>query len=519
MLTNKRLWLNILLIIIVASAMMFPLLGDVPLLDPDEPVYAETAREMVQFNDFVSPRIYGDFWYDKPPMYYWMVAGSFKVFGVNEFASRLPSALLAVAGAVLTYVAGRNFFGERGGTLAGLILATSLEYFYLGKAAVTDITLTFFLTASLFAFLHNRYYLFYFCAALAVVTKGPIGVIFCVAIIMLYIAVTGKWVLLKNMKLVSGAVLFLLVALPWYLLMYSYHGMAFIETFLGFHNLTRFLQPEHPSGTLWYYYIPVLILGFFPWTSFLGQAVRSALKETGPAHDSLIFMVIWALVVFLFFSTSQTKLVSYILPMYPPLALIVGWYFDKIWSHIQFRGLTWSALVQTLVSFMFVAGLFYAGKFVMPELHHVVTAIAGLFIMAVMLVWWFTYHRNFRSVFATYILTMVILSGYIMIQLFPIIVPAYSMKSFVDNFNQQYDEQSTIYVAKSYRPGFVFYSQLSSKEISTGDSLETLLNNKTEGFFIVKAKDYNTLPAPLKSNVRVLATQQDKTLLVSRVAD
>lgn len=132
------------MLLCVASVVTLAYLGHLPLLDPDEPVYAETAREMLQFQDFISPRIYGEFWYDKPPMYYWLVAVAFKIWGIGEFAARLPSALLAIGGSVVVYLSGRELFTERAGLLAGLVLTTSLEYFYLGKAAVTDITLTFF---------------------------------------------------------------------------------------------------------------------------------------------------------------------------------------------------------------------------------------------------------------------------------------------------------------------------------------------------------------------------------------
>ncbi len=105
---DRKLWINIAIIFCVSWLISFFYLGNLPLLDPDEPVYAETALEMIQNQDFISPRIYGEFWYDKPPMYYWLVAGAFKVFGVGEFAARFPSALLAALGSVVLYLAGRK---------------------------------------------------------------------------------------------------------------------------------------------------------------------------------------------------------------------------------------------------------------------------------------------------------------------------------------------------------------------------------------------------------------------------
>lgn len=500
------------MLLCVASVATLAYLGNLPLLDPDEPVYAETAREMLQFQDFISPRIYGEFWYDKPPMYYWLVAAAFKIFGIGEFAARLPSALLAIGGSVVVYLSGRKLFNERTGLLAGLVLATSLEYFYLGKAAVTDITLTFFLTLALLAYLHNRYDLLFIGAALAVVTKGPIGIIFCAAIIGLHVIVTKNWAVFKQMKVLRGTILFLIIALPWYVLMYQYHGIAFIETFLGFHNVTRFLKPEHPSGTLWYYYVPVLIFGFFPWTAFMLQACKAALRQRNADWNRLVFLVIWAVTVFVFFSMSQTKLVSYILPMYPPLALLVGWYFDKAWSEKRFSILKWSAAMLTVVAVILEADLFYLAN-TMPELYVSGMVAATVFIAANAFVWWFSSRRDFRSVFTVNVVAMLFFSIYLVAQLLPVIAPAYSMKTLVEDFNQHYDGHSQVYVTKFYRPGFMFYSGIPGNELTDDDTFKTLLVKDETAFFIVKAQAYKNLPAPLQNDIIVLAANEDKALL------
>lgn len=189
-------------------------------------------------------------------------------------------------------------------------------------------TLLFTLTVCLLAFLAKKYYLFYIFAGLATVTKGPIGLIFPGTIVFLYFLTTGRWSQLRSMHLPLGLLLYVVVAVPWYGAMYMLHGMDFINTFLGFHNITRFTSPEHPEGVLWYYFIPVLIVGFFPWIAVLLQAVWSSLRNSGRDFSSLVFLNIWAVFIFIFFSISQTKLVSYILPMFPPIAMIVGWYID-----------------------------------------------------------------------------------------------------------------------------------------------------------------------------------------------
>lgn len=514
MMENRKIWYNILLILFVAGLITFSHLGSLPLFDPDEPVYAETAWEMLQSQDFISPRIYGDFWYDKPPMYYWLVAGSFKLFGVGEFAARFPSALLAVIGAIVVYLSGRKLFNDRAGLLSALILTTSLEYFYLSNAAVTDMTLTFFLTAALLSFLHKHYYMFYGWIALAVMTKGPVGIVLCGGIVGLYLLCTGNLGLFKRIKVYRGLTLFAVIALPWYLMMFYYHGMDFVDTFLGFHNITRFLQPEHSSGTLWYYYIPVLIFGFFPWTPFMIQAVCAALRENGQNRNHSIFLVIWATVIFLFFTLSQTKLISYILPMYPPLALLVGWYFDKVWREKDYRVLKWFAGNLTLLVTILELALFYAGKEVTSKLFFPVQVTAVMFILVAAVVWWMSYRQNFRGIFCANVISMLAFITILMTQLFPAVVPVFSAKSFVNDFRQHYDGKSPVYVANFYRPSFIFYSGLPSNEIKLPTTLAIVLDNADKAYFIVKKKEYYNLSPILQSKVRVLETQEDKILLV-----
>ena len=512
--TNKKVWLSLTLIFCVAGILMFAFPKAHPLLDPDEPVYAETAREMLQFQDFISPRIYGDFWYDKPPMYYWLVAASFKMFTIGEFAARFPSAFLAVSGTVLVYLSGRKLFNERAGLLAALVLTTSLEYFYLGNAAVTDMTLTFFLTAALLSFLHRKYYLLYGFAALAVLTKGPVAIFFCGVIISLYMIMTGNLNRLKRMKLISGGVLFALIALPWYVVMHSLHGMVFIDTFLGIHNVTRFLQPEHASGAVWYYYIPVLAAGFFPWSAFLVRAFLSGLKEKGEYRHTCVFLVIWASVVFLFFSISQTKLVSYILPMYPPLALMTGYYFDGVWTEKRYKALHCYAGVFGIVAALLSAALYYAGTAVMTELLPSVKVLTIILTAMAVSVLFQSLRHSFCAVFATHVLGMTVFLAFLMTQALPMIAPEFSLKAFVNEFKQHYDAQAPVYVEKFYRPGFVYYSGIAGIELSRENLAAVAAGERGRAYFVMKKKNFEKMPTVLQSKFRLLVVQEDKTLFI-----
>ena len=513
-LTNKSIFY---ILLIITAIIIFGNLSGIPLLDPDEPVYAETPREMIIYSDFLSPRIYGEYWYDKPPMYYWLVAASFTLFGAGEFAARFPSALLSLVTIILVYFAGSKVIGKRGGIIAAFVLATSIEFFYLGKAAVTDITLNLFLTASLLSFIRNKYYLFYLFAGLATLTKGPIGLFFPAVIVFLYLLLTRNLQRLKTMKIFSGTLLFAAVAIPWYAIMYHFHGSAFIETFLGFHNITRFTSPEHPSGTLWYYYIPVLLIGFFPWITTLGQAVFQSFIQPRNKANELLFFNIWATVIFIFFTISQTKLVSYILPMYPALALLVGWHIDKQWSNWygNKRQYIWGGLMAFLLI------LFSIGSYLsipqLPSIEHGVYALIAIFTIWLLAFLWFIWQKRIANLVISNIIAMTMTALVISYMLFPAIAPEFAAKDTAQEFKTLYDGKSEVYISKFLRPGFAFYSGIYGQELYFSKDLmpdiEKIIAIPGQSYFILRTMDYERINATARNKMQVLKTVNNKIIL------
>ncbi|MCE5287413.1 MAG: glycosyltransferase family 39 protein [Pelosinus sp.] len=502
---------------IITVFVIFFNLGAVPLLDPDEPVYAETPKEMYQFNDFVSPRIYGEYWYDKPPMYYWLVAASYKLFGVSEFSARFPSALLGVCCIWAVYFAVRRLFSQTVAAISSLVLVTSIEFFYLTKAAVTDITLCLCLTVALLSFMEKRYYLFYIFAGLATLTKGPIGFLFPGAIVFLYLLCARNFSELKNMKIPAGIILFALFGLPWYIVMYNLHGAPFIDTFIGFHNITRFTSPEHPEGVLWYYYIPVLLLGFFPWTAVMVQAVWKSLTECYRHNSAMLFLNIWAAFIFVFFSISRTKLVSYILPMYPPLAIIVGCYLaDLVQKQKRYssRAFGWGITLFVLTSLL-IAGLFIGLK-EMPELKNGVIVVAGIWGLMICGVWLFIWQRKLMAAVWTKIAAMAVFSVILVTMLFPAIALQFSSVAIAREFKTQYDQASPVYVIKFLHPGFAFYADVYGKELKSGEELSQALEGNDRAYFVVRNSEYQGLKDEQRQKLTILARREDKMLLLKK---
>ncbi len=485
---------SLLLLAVVVVLTIFLDLGNIPLLDPDEPVYAETAREMIKFGDYLSPRIYNEYWFDKPPMYYWLVAGSIHVFGEGEFAARFPAALMAFFTVIMLYCSVSNLFSEQAGLWSGLVLATSVQFVYLGKAAVTDTTLLFFLTGALLCYMHKKYWLMYVCMALATLTKGPIGFVFPVAITFLHIVCTAQWRRILEMHCLRGLFLYFVIALPWYYFMYQVHGMEFINTFLGFHNLTRFTTPEHPNRVLWWYYLPVILLGIFPWTGLLLQSLKSSVFDCRSEELSkMLFVQIWWLFVLIFFTISQTKLVSYVLPMFPSLAIMIGWNIARMQK--ENNPVHWSFVLGTGVVFVLMSIGWVIGEKYLPEVAFGGTVLCIVtLLLGASIIWTLLYSRNINFAawlhVATGILTMVIAFSFLL----PAVANRFSVKELVKVYQAQCKESQEVYVDKFLRPGFMYYSGKPGVKIEpkSGD-LVAALNDAQKKYILVRGLELRRL--------------------------
>lgn len=319
-----------------AALLLFWDNGQLWITDSVESNYAQTAKEMLQSGDWISPQIYGNYWYDKPVLFYWLTAIGFKIFGFTEFGARFFPALCGMASLGLVVYAGNKFYGYKTAFWSGVILLTSTEFFLISKSVITDSTLfLFFSMALVFFYLgyssaNKRYYYgMYAGMALATLTKGPIGFLLPGLIIVLFLAYARGWREIKNMKVFSGGLLFLLIAAPWYAAMWQLHGSAFISQFFGTHNFLRATVSEHPRDDVFYYYTLVLLVALFPWSGLLPRFLWRTLRADGrwaKLDDKTAFLLIWAAAVFFFFQNMATKYLTYTYPMLFPLALLLGSY-------------------------------------------------------------------------------------------------------------------------------------------------------------------------------------------------
>ena len=343
-----------------------------PVTDPVECNYALTAKEMLASGDYMSPRIYGNYWYDKPIFFYWELIAAFGTFGLNNFAARLFPAIFSTLGVFIIYFFASNAYGRRTGFVAGVLLLTSLEYWYVGHAIITDMTLFVMMSLSLIFFYlswseHKPLYLYpaFMAAGISVLTKGPLGLCLPGLIIILFLLWQRDLKYLLSLHMLGGFLAFFAVCAIWYLPMYKMHGQDFIDTFLGVHNYLRATVSEHPRDDVWYYYLLIFLAGFCPWSFASLPAIFRKLREFWqqrniplPKEPLTVFLAIWALTTFAVFQSFKTKYVTYTMPYMMPLAMLLAAHWsqrEKLWKRIAIG----SVPVYLLVLFLVASPMMY----------------------------------------------------------------------------------------------------------------------------------------------------------------
>lgn len=315
---------------------IFLLFGhDHALLNPDETRYSEIAREMLATGDFITPRLNGVIFFDKPILYYWLQAFSMFCFGVNEWALRFFPALFGILGCLCVYIGGHALFDRKTGLYSALLLASTPLYFFAAHYANMDLEVAVLITACLLSFIiamQARFikhraallYLAYSFAGLAILTKGLIGIAFPTMIIGAWILITNQWSLIKSMRLPTGFLLIGLIVLPWFYLVQAANP-NFYHYFFTIQHIQRFLSSDFNGQSPVWFYLPVIVLGTFPWILLLIPGCYHASK-TIKQSSSLLYLILWASLIFIFFSIPTSKLIGYILPIVPPLILLAARY-------------------------------------------------------------------------------------------------------------------------------------------------------------------------------------------------
>lgn len=335
-------WIQVLILTAIAACLFFARLGRLPLLEPDEGRNAEVAREMLTSGDWITPHFDTLPYLDKPVLYFWFVAGSFHAFGLSEWAARLPSALAALGTLLLTWFLARRMFGGSTGLAAGVVFSTVPLAIAFSRTVIFDMTLTFFVTLAIAAFWlgegsgfrETRWDVVAFGSmGLATLTKGPVGFLVPLLSLLAYAGLRGRIGELKRIRWGLGLAVFLAVVLPWFIAV-SARNPGFPKYALWQESLLRFATHRAHRGGSIFYYIPVYLAGFFPWSFFLLFALwnrRGAWRRLrGDRYRAVAFLLAWPAVIFVFFSISRSKLPAYFLPALVPLSVLMAKAWDAL---------------------------------------------------------------------------------------------------------------------------------------------------------------------------------------------
>ena len=380
-------------LILLSALMIFTSLGRNHLIPYDEAIYAKISKNMVLQNNFlVQNWIPGKVWYEKPPLYMWVSAGFMKLLGFASWAPKLPSAIFGFLTIITVYIFSKKLFGKTAGFLSAFVLLTITQFLYYTRTAMLDVSVTFFITLALALYClakrNGKSFLMILsgaCIGLAVMTKGVVGLLPFPVILFfeIYLLTTkkqkiGKKLIFDNLLLLVFSII---IFIPWHLEMIKLFGQDFLKNYIGYHVWDRAVSAIEDKGRPFYWYFIVFRVSMRIWLGVfiiaLPYIIYKIFRKTGRQemtagllgkidlsgkdNEKLTFLMIWSLIVFLFFSSAKSKLVWYILPIYPALSILIGYFLAKLLNFLMvFVKDPYKGIAKIFIMFFIVtAYLFY----------------------------------------------------------------------------------------------------------------------------------------------------------------
>ncbi|MDR0968065.1 MAG: glycosyltransferase family 39 protein [Holosporaceae bacterium] len=410
---EKSLRIKFLLLLAVVFSIFFSYeIGNRRFADPDEGRYVEIPREMVVTGDYVSPKLNGLKYFEKPPLFYWMQAGVIKTFGINETSMRLWTVAFAVLGCLAVFLVGALRYSNLVGLASAGILATNIFYYAHSRLIILDLVASVLMSLELWLFFLafarssrpseklRKKLTIAMCAvsALTCLTKGLIGVVLPGIVVLPWMTITKSWSKLKEIFYLPGILVFLAIFLPWHILI-ARRNDDFLYYYFVVEHFLRYLLTIHNRYKPAWFFIPILLAGMLPWTGFSLVAIKNSFKKALSKDSESVFLLCWIFGIFIFYSFSNSKLIPYILPLIPPIALITG--KDLVESR------NWKTGVWLNVTlFAIAAAAYFVAK---PQISDVlqdsdavmlIKFFAGLAIAAALVLIASLYFKNSRSVLA-----------------------------------------------------------------------------------------------------------------------
>jgi 4-amino-4-deoxy-L-arabinose transferase-like glycosyltransferase len=507
-------WAQFALLLGLCLVIYFVNLGQWDLWSPDEPRYAEVSREMVNGGDWILMHRNGELYTDKPPLFFWFNGiSSFLWQGVTPFSVRFPSALFGTLTVLLTFFIGKRLYSSRTGFLSGLILATSFQFAYLSTRGNIDTTLTFFTTASILCFIQwyqsNQegeislkgmkglsFYGYYVGMALATLAKGPVGFILPLLVTLLFLLVQKDWKGIKAMRLLPGILLFLAIVLSWYLPAVLMGGKDYLNATLLHHSFDRFAKGSAHIRPI-YYYLYQFPPNFLPWIIFLPAAMAYGFSRAMIAkRKEFLFLMIWFICIFGFFTLSKGKRGLYFLPLFPAVSLMVGkiWedfvsfsmkHFRHEWITIPLYGLMGVICVAGVaLPWVISAKLPSYFSYSLPVAFLLVGVSIGLFVL-----------NRFKYYGAIFLLLIGMMAGgffYALRVVFPLVNPYKSSRFICQEITTRMQPGEKLAIYGDFEPGpFNFYTGIVPIPVlEEEEALLHFLRSPERVFCLLKSRDF-----------------------------
>ena len=501
---------SILVLALFCIILYFTNIGGWDLWAPDEPKFGQITREMLQTNDWFIMHINREPYSDKPPLFFW-IAGIFSLIAGNVTAltTRLPSAIAGVGGVIVAYFIAKKLYNRPIAFLSSIVLATTVKYFWQARWAQTDMLLCFFIYLSILCFV-NIYkgignktlnaYLVWIFMALATLSKGPVGIIVPLGAIITFLIVNKEKQKIKELKIFSGIILYAVILFVWLAPVLLRAQKSTVSDLLWYQNITRYINPERHNQPL-YYFIERLPLNFMLWFFFLPSALILGFKsKNSPFYTNFKFNLCWFLFTFIFFSLSPGKREQYIVPMYPALAMMVGYFFyTYIFEGIKFDKKLSIPLI-IFISALVVTAL--CMKLIFNKIEDVtetsITIIKPIMaslpiIFLAFLILCLLLTKSARTIFYGITSISAVMMLIMIIFLFPAIDSSKSTRelcSLVDKLRGQ-DESIGIY--KIFRAEYMFYGNYYLDEIDEVPQLKDYFNTDKKKFCIFRESNFQDL--------------------------
>ena len=479
----------LLTLLAVFAALWFGTLEYRKLIKPDEGRYAEIPREMVASGDWLTPRLNDIKYFEKPALQYWATATAFTLFGEHHWTARLWSALCGFFGVLATYFAVRRLWGADAALYSACALGGSLLWVMIGHVNTLDMGVSFFVSSAVFGFVlaqrdeatprENRNYMWlaWLSLALAVLSKGLIGLVLPAATLVAYTLWQRDFALWRRLHPISGLALLLAVTAPWFIAV-SLANPEFARFFFIHEHFERFLTKAHGRYQPIWYFIPILLIGMLPWLVSLFLLARQAgRRQQDSRFQPRRFLLLWCLVVFGFFSASSSKLASYILPLFPALAALIGSYFGEL-GRRNARDLCWHALPVMVLA---AAGLSFAPNVVLlssPEVPRQLYAeyvpwlrgASGLLLVSALAAFAFAWFARPRASIVSLAIGGLLFSHLILLG-HDSLAPANSAYRIVDAIRSQVKPGVPFFSVNTYDQTLPFYLQRSVTMVAYKDEL------------------------------------------------